>query len=192
MKKGLLIACMILSLMLVSCSNGPSVLSEQDIARIDTQETYADAPFSLVVHFHSLEEIYEYAEIVVDCTVTESQSVLLDSFPQTHSTVEVHEVLKGKAGKTLTVIEEGGTAADGSQVYLGVPPMEEGGHYILFLVDSGLSQYENSWCVAGAFQGKFIEREGYLFQQATEGVKLPREVYSPTEQTAFQALLPEE
>ena len=94
MKKGLFVILTVMSLALISCSANVSTLSDQDIARIDTQETYADAPFSLVVYFHSLEEIYEFAEVVVDCTVTDSQSVLLDGFPQTHSTVEVHEVLK--------------------------------------------------------------------------------------------------
>ena len=39
--------------------------------------------------------------------------------------------------------------------------------YILFL-----TEYNGSYYVCGAFQGRFIEREGYVFQQATEDTKL--------------------
>ncbi len=80
----------------------------------------------------------------------------------------------GDVPSQITIIEEGSNST-----YWGVPPIEAGNHYMLFLVDSGLPQYENSYCIAGAFQGKFIEREGYYFQQATEETKLPESEYFP-------------
>lgn len=55
----------------------------------------------------------------------------------------------------------------------GLPPLDKSNEYILFLFQDHGNTY-----ICGAFQGRFIIREGYVFQQATEDVKLKN--YSPT------------
>ena len=153
-------------------------LTKRQIKQINAEETYPSSMASLVQIFHSVEELYEDAELAVEVIVQGTEVILLDDLPQTLSTVRVVTALKGQpSGDTVIVREEGGVV-DGRQQHWGVPPMEEGQHLILFLVDSGLGN-ENEYCVLGAYQGKFIEREGYFFQQATEDVKLSDEAYSP-------------
>jgi hypothetical protein len=81
--------------------------------------------------------------------------------------------LKGglEKGAIIEIVEEGGNTNKGDAI-VGVPVMKKGSKYILFLdILDGL------YYPKGAFQGKFIEREGYVFQQATEGIKL--DDYSP-------------
>ena len=167
-------------LLLTACGR-TGALSASDIDRIDREETYADGPFSLAEEFSSIDALYDAADLIVVGTVEASESAPLDGFPQTRSTVSVDRCLKGTSEDSLLIIEEGGLSDDGALVYLGVPPMEQGGTYLLFLVDSGLGAAGESWCIAGAFQGKFVCREGYYFQQATEETKLSRAEYTPVE-----------
>lgn len=44
-----------------------------------------------------------------------------------------------------------------------------------------------NYYICGAFQGRFIEREGYVFQQATEDVKLQK--YAPLKLGDFEKML---
>ena len=178
MKKFLLL--FIALALLTSCSNTSGSLTYDEIKRINEEETYPNALFSLVSVYEDMEELSASASAIISCHVTSSTVVDLDGLPQTHSTVQVDQVLMGAVSSQITIIEEGSSSA-----YWGVPPMEVGNHYVLFIVDSGLPQYQNSYCIAGAFQGKFIEREGYYFQQATESVKLSEDEYFPA---SFEAL----
>lgn len=163
------------------CAGGGS-----DLDRLDQEETYDNAPVALAEQFTTLSQLWDAAEQVVVCTVEETECQLPDNFPRTCSTVWVERRLKGQGAERLLVMEEGGRAENGQLVYPAVPPMEKGNRYLLFLVDSALGE---SWCVAGAFQGKFICREGYCFQQATEETKLTREEYTPMKLDAFAELL---
>lgn len=176
MKKLAVLLLGVLLLALCACSDPAAV----DIERIDKEETYPDGTFSLTHEFDSVDEIYDYSQLVVECEVISTEVVMLDGFPQTWSEVSVIQTIKGTApDASLTVVEEGGVSDEIGSAIVGVPPLEVGQHLVLFLIDSGLG--DGSYCVSGAFQGKFIEREGYYFQQATEGVKLSADAYTPQE-----------
>ena len=169
MKKALL--CVIALLSLTACGT-KSEIEAAKIEKINAEETYPDGMYALSVIFSSLEELYESADVVVAGEVAGSESATPDGLLQTCSTVRVKTVLKGETtGKTVLVREE----MTGS-----VPVLKEGQKVLLFLVETGLPDTEGEYYIAGAFQGKFVCREGLYFQQATEGIKLPSEEYYPS------------
>ena len=169
MRKALL--CMIALLLLTACGTKPET-EAAEVEKINAEETYPDGMYALSVIFSSLEELYESADVIVAGEVAESGIGMPDSLPQSRSTVRVETVLKGEVtGKTVLVREE----TVGS-----VPVLEKGQQVLLFLVETGLPDAEGEYYIAGAFQGKFICREGRYFQQATESTKLPLEEYYPS------------
>lgn len=134
--------------------------------KIDKEETYPEAPGQLETVYSDMNAIATDADLIVQISVVDQTVEILDGFPQTHTDVKVTAVYKGMAnvGDELEVVEEGGQ--DG-KVMGGLPQLNNANDYILFL-----TEYNGSYYVCGAFQGCFIEREGYVFQQATEDTKL--------------------
>lgn len=176
MKRTRSILSVLLTLLLLSgCASGG--LSARKVDTIDREETYPDGPYELAAVYHSLEELYEAADLVLVGEVAEQTCTDPDGFPQTVSRLKVEQVVYGAySAETVAVTEEGGTTSRGQTVYVGVPCMEQGQRYLLFLTkEDELGRR----FVVGAFQGKFILREGYLFQQAAQEVKLSREAYTP-------------
>lgn len=154
---------------------------EERILSIDKEETYAEAPGQLQKVYSSISQLVSDADSIIKGRVIRSEVELLNELPQTHTVLETEEVLKGELdiGSEVEVIEEGG---DGGQVMGGVPCMADGTEYYLFLNEDGGNYY-----ICGAFQGRFIIREGYVFQQATEDVKL--KAYSPVNVDEFKKLV---
>ena len=150
---------------------------QEKVAKIDKEETYLEAPGELSVVYTDIEQIKADATDIVKVSVTETRVELLEGFPQTHTFLEIQETLKGKAtkGDTIEVIEEGGYD---NKVMGGIPQMKKGSEYVLFL-----KEVEGKYWIRGAFQGRFIIREGYVFQQATEDVKLKS--YQPLQERDF-------
>ena len=173
-------AALLCLLLLSGC--GSQGLSAKEIAAIDAEETYSDALICLAV-YSSLDELYAAADVVVEGVVRESTAGQR-GYTQTTSQLEITRVLAGDcaAGDVLAVTEEGGTTTMGRFTYLGVPPMEPDGQYLLFLTKQ---DEQGRRFVVGAFQGKFVLREGYYFQQATQEVKLSREAYTPVPAADF-------
>ena len=157
--------------------------SETDrVAAIDLEETYASSPATLAVVYTSIDEMLADADIVVKGSVINQEIVMLDGFPQTHTVINVSTVLKGEieAGKSIEVIEEGGHEG---KVMSGIPQLSKENDYYLMLIE-----YNGCYYVCGAFQGRFVEREGYVFQQATSDVKLTKS-YSPMTSTEFEDMI---
>ena len=178
MKKGILFfVALIYISMLVGCSPSASV----DIAKIDREETYPEAPGQLNTEYEDVQTIAADAAVIVEISVDDQKVVMLDGYPQTHTIVNVHQVYQGDIdiGDFMEVVEEGGY--DG-KVMGGLPLLSKENKYVLFL-----NEYKGYYYICGAFQGRFIEREGYLFQQATADVKL--DTYSPLSITDFSAEL---
>ena len=176
----------VLSLLFLSSCSGNTGIKSSDIEAIDIEETYEDGPFSLDRTYSSIEELYTDSDLVIECRVESTEVVDVDGFPQTHSMVIIDDVLKGdNTEQTVIVMEEGGSSEKLGSALLSVPPLEAGQHLILFLVKSEMPGFENHYYVTGAFQGKFIEREGYFFQQATSDVKLSHEAYYPMNHDDF-------
>ena len=166
-------------LLAAACSN-KTVVEAVDIAAIDAEETYLEGSGTLEQVFSSLEELYKTADLVVDGTVSDGKTVMLAGFPQTHSVISVRSVLKGDPTlETVTIMEEGAVSSELGSAVIAVPPAEVGQHLLLFLVESQLPGFEENYYIAGAFQGKFIEREGFYFQQATVDTKLSENEYMP-------------
>ena len=158
-------------------------LSAVDISRIDLEETYPEAPGQLETKYENISEIILDAQLITKVTVTNQTIEMLGGYPQTHSMVEVKEVYMGdvEAGDILEIVEEGGY--EGS-VLGGIPQLNSENSYVLFL-----KAYNEKYYICGAFQGRFIEREGYLFQQATSDVKL--KTYYPLKVSDFSEYLKE-
>lgn len=176
------ILCMIL--VLASCGSKSETFIDP-ISAIDAEETYPSIPASLAVTYNSVDEIVSDADIVVKVSVGEQNVELLDGYPQSHTMVEVLKVLKGDVleGDVLEVVEEGGQ--DG-EVLGGIPQLSDINDYYLML-----TEYNEYYYVCGAFQGRFVEREGYVFQQAVKDVKLSSDSYSPITSESFETLITE-
>lgn len=175
----IMILCMTLSL--AACTTDST--SEVDrVAAIDLEETYASSPATLAVVYNNLNDMLSDADIVVKGSVVEQEVVMLDGFPQTHTSINVTTVLKGSivVGDSIEVIEEGGHEG---KVMSGIPQLSKENDYYLMLIE-----YKGSYYVCGAFQGRFIEREGYVFQQATSDVKLTKS-YSPMTSEEFEEMI---
>lgn len=157
---------------------------EDKISAIDEEETYPPVPATLAVVYNNVDEIVADADVIVKAAVKEQSVEMLDGYPQTHTIVEVLNVLKGDAaeGDLLEVVEEGGY--DG-KVVCGLPQLSDENDYYLMLI-----KYNGFYYVCGAFQGRFVEREGYVFQQAVEDVKLSHS-YSPATSESFESLIGE-
>ena len=154
--------------------SGPMTIEE-----IDAAETYPDFPGTLAVIYTDLGELAADADAIVRIAVEEVSTQPLDGFPRTHTFVTVQEVYKGtlEAGERVEVVEEGGGSG---KVLGGIPCLNDEQEYVLFL-----TAYEDYYFICGAFQGRFILREGYAFQQATDGVKL--NTYTPMPVADFAA-----
>ena len=182
-RKGVLIACLLALL----CGCGGS----GRIAEIDREETYESGMAALAVVVGSMRELYDLAEAVAEVDVTDAEcGELEDAYVYTLSTAQVTAAYKGElsAGDVITIFEGGGVM-DGVEVYYGgVPTIRSGQHLLLFLVGSDRGNAAE-YCVVGAYQGKFIRREGYYFQQATESVKLAVDEYAPQDEEGMRSLL---
>lgn len=163
----ILMTFILITAILTGCTTPDNSLIEQ----IDQEETYPEVPVELDKIYTDLEEIADDASLIVKVSVVDQTEELLDGYPQTHTTVEVLESYKGSvdAGDTVEIIEEGGKEGE---VMGGIPQLSDDNNYILFLTPR-----DGAYYICGAFQGRFIEREGHMFQQATEDIKL--ESYAP-------------
>lgn len=152
-------------------------VSEEAINKINEEETYPDTPGELQTIYRSIKDIASDADEIVKVEVLESSIVMLEGYPQVQTTAQVQSAAKGnlKAGDKIEIVEEGG--GDG-EVLGGIPHLNDTGSYVLFL-----TEYNQKYYIVGAFQGRFIEREGYLFQQASSGVKLRD--YTPVKTDEF-------
>lgn len=156
--KKYLILLLAAALLLVMVSCGANELSEAELKKMAEEEIYPDFPGSLAEIYDSMEQLEQDAIAVVHAEVVGQEVILLDGLPQTHSRAKIKAVLKGdvSAGDEITVVEEG----DGEEFYIAVPPMKSSCEYVLFLTD-----YNGNYYPCGAFQGKFVIKEGYVFQQ---------------------------
>ncbi|MCI8538316.1 MAG: hypothetical protein HFF18_06580 [Oscillospiraceae bacterium] len=164
-----------------ACSGGERELTEAALLALNEEETYEeDRLFCYADIFASVSELYDASELIVECSVDTAETLTLEGHPEKYSTVTVNTVLRGEAeeGGALVVLE--GPSP--------VPKLEEGQHLILFLNECDSAWYDELYCISGG-QGKFIEREGYYFQQAHHTVKLPLEEYYPQTLSGFTGLL---
>ncbi len=171
---------------LVSCTRqtlaeaGPT-LSDAQIARLDAEELYPDAPITLETIYNSLAEIREDADAILEVKVSSPELVFRNSDIWTNTEVEIQTVLKGPfdAGAKIRVYESG---AHAGKVTGGLPQMTPGECYFLFL-----DEIDSKYYICGAFQGRFIVKENYVFQQAIEHIKLAN--YQPQPREAFIEML---
>lgn len=179
-KKVFILSAMLLVITILA---GCSMQKESWIEKIDREETYPSAPGQLETVYADMDAIVADADLIAQVSVVNQTVEILDGFPQTHTNVKVTEVYKGVAdvGDELEVVEEGGQEG---KVMGGLPQLSNANDYILFL-----TEYNGCYYVCGAFQGRFIEREGYMFQQATEDTKLRS--YTPVSVENFAASLAE-
>ena len=86
--------------------------------------SYPEAPGQLEVKYSSISEIVGDATDIVKVSILEQTVEMLDEYPQTHTTVQVHETYKGdvSVGENLVVIEEGG---QDNKVMGGIPQMSK-------------------------------------------------------------------
>ena len=152
-----------------------------DNSVINDEETYPECAGELAIIYSDLTEIIADAQSIVKVSVEKQSVVDLDGYPQTHTAVTVQNCYKGnlKTGSSIEVIEEGGI--DG-KVMGGIPQLSKENEYFLFL-----TEYNGSYYICGAFQGRFIIKDDCVYQQATKDVKLA--YYKPLSTEEFSKSL---
>lgn len=152
---------------------------QQLISKIDSEETYPTVPGSLEVIYKNMSELVADADMIVRISVDTQSVEVLDGYNQVHTSATINNIFKGdqEIGNSVKIIEEAGQEGT---VLGGIPVLNSDHEYILFL-----SEYNGNYYPCGAYQGRFVLREGYLFQQATEDVKLSD--YSPMTVETFVA-----
>lgn len=163
-------------------NNNDSVpsLDPLDIQKIDKSETYPGSRGALVKIYKDISSIINDADVIIFGEVVKARNIEYIEFPMTISSLTVTRSLKGNIpqGAIVNVAEMGGEITGKGKFVLDVPVMTVGNTYCLFLlIDNELYR------IVGAFQGKFINRSGYLFQQATIDVKLKN--YEPLSESIF-------
>jgi len=166
-----------------ACSKDKGNELEETIRRINEEETYPEAPGELEIKYDNINDIISDADNIVKIKVLEQSIEMLDGYPQTNTIAEIDYVSKGNLniGDEIVIVEEGGN--DG-KVLGGIPVLKDKSEYVLFL-----TEYNDKYYIVGGFQGRFIEREGYLFQQATSDVKLAN--YTPMKTEDFLKMVEE-
>ena len=163
--KKIFVAALVLICMLglVSCNQKNP---QQLISKIDTEETYPAVPGTLEVIYKNMSELVADADMIVRIFVDTQSVEVLDGYSQVHTSITINDIYKGnlEVGDSIKIIEEAGQEGT---VLGGIPVLNSDYEYILFL-----TEYNGNYYPCGAYQGRFILREGYLFQQATENVKL--------------------
>ena len=156
-------------------------VSDETIRKINFEETYPDTPGELQTIYRSIKDIASDSDDIVKVNVIGNSIEMLDGYPQVHTLVEVQSVVKGnlKSGDRIEIIEEGG---GDEEVLGGIPYLNDELSYVLFL-----TQYNQKYYIVGAYQGRFVEREGHLFQQASTGVKLRN--YAPISTDEFLRMI---
>lgn len=160
--------CLLLLMLLTGCGAVETVhpfsaavfTSAEEVYAVDRQETYEKASGKTGKYFNDLEALAAAAdEIVLGCAVSVEQNALR---PSSGAVTEfrVQEVWKGSLRESFTItVREDGV----------LPPMEPDGTYLLFL--EGEFPEEHRLCSPS--QGRFVERNGYLFQQTWKNRKIP-------------------
>ncbi len=166
-----------------ACSKDQGNVLEETIKRINEEETYPETPGELQTKYDNIIDIISDADNIVKIKVLEQSIEMLDGYPQTNTVAQIDYVSKGNLniGDKIVIVEEGGS--DG-KVLGGIPQLKDESDYVLFL-----TEYNGKYYIVGAFQGRFIEREGYLFQQATSDVKLAK--YTPIKTEDFFKMVEE-
>jgi len=135
--------------------SGSVFTSAEEVYAVDLEETYPESLGKGGKNYRNLEALAGDADaVVLGCamSVKKNGSGIATEFV-------VQESWQGSPwkGALITVCEKG-----------GIPPMEPDRTYLLFLQ----GEYpEYSLC--GAVQGRFVERNGYLFQQTWKNRKIP-------------------
>lgn len=164
----------------VSCSYPEEEIDR--ISEINMEETYPEIPVDLEIVYENLEEIVDDATAIVQVMVRDVDLSLLPETSTLKDTmVNIVEVYKGElvAGNDIYIYE---VDQDNDTVLGGIPYMNNKERYFLFL-----DSYKGKCYVCGAFQGRFIIRENYVFQQATEDYKL--DSYTPVTVQEFEELI---
>lgn len=166
-----------------ACSQDKGSELVERIRKINEEETYPETPGELEIKYDNIDNIISDADNIVKIKVLEQSIEMLDGYPQTNTVAEVDYVSKGalNIGDKIVIVEEGG---NGEEVLGGIPVLKDKSEYVLFL-----TEYNDKYYIVGAFQGRFIEREGHLFQQATSDVKLTK--YTPIETEEFLKMIKE-
>ncbi|MDR0917588.1 MAG: hypothetical protein LBN02_10445 [Oscillospiraceae bacterium] len=185
--------CLLLALSLFACKSTPSAvglsaaqlraLAEEEVQYAGTTGTMYD-----IYRFNSLQDIaifdetalIIYAEVVNAEVIGDfsERGISTDNYPRARTTVSTIASMKGGAavGDTFVINEWSGD----EYVFGGIPFMTVGNRYILFLSQD----FDGLRGIIGAF-GRFIEKQGYMFQQTAEEWRIP--TYSPLTTEQFIA-----
>lgn len=146
------------------------------------QETYPALMGSLQTVYDSFDEMKKDAACIALVEINDRRIETTETLPMTYTSVSVKEVYKGelKPDDVIEVIEEGGFT---DEILLGdYPQLKKGSQYVLFMLHT-----EGNYYICGAFQGRFILRDGFVVQQRTEDVGLKD--YSPVTLEEFKKLI---
>ena len=189
------IAIVLLFTVLASCklaspsaSPTPKSLSPERIEQIKSEEIREEAPISWTRYYDNLEQLTEDSTLVIYGRLEQSteepiedDSIYAGNNAFVDSRFQIEEIIYGDAPNddTITIRD----LSSGDHLLGGVPFYEDDANYILFLIKE-----EGHHHILGAYQGRFVIREGHVFQQTLEDIQL--EDYQPLVYEDFKAALP--
>jgi hypothetical protein len=141
-----------------------------DVDGLAKSEIYQSGPASLAEVYDKFSDLCSKAQYIAEVDVTDkAEEIVYSDMPFTITTVKVNSAIKGDvpSGGEIRVLETGGHVK-GADMDLGVPLLKKGQHLILMLEAFEGPQAKDCYVPVGAYQGKFIEKQGYYMQQTTE------------------------
>lgn len=162
------VICLVL-IIVAGCNNSQGKTSEQSTG--GTTE--------LAVSYSTVGEMLDDAELIIEGNVLSQKTIVHGDMPFTISQVKVKSTLLGEAtDEIISVIETGGIfkpeGKPGDDLpkaefkLNGVDTLKPDEHIVLFLTYFEGPQVDNAFIPIGAYQGKFVVKEGKKSTQATD------------------------
>lgn len=152
-----------------------ATLTPSQVEALSKGEIYPDVSAELEVIYDSLSSLEKDSTHIVRVKIEGHEVVDPNRYPETYSKATTLESIKGEMtrGQGITTVEAGGY---GKHTLGEIPVMSTSDEYVLFLIE-----YKGYYYVTGAFQGRFILKDGYAVQQGSESAHLKDYVPQPQE-----------
>ena len=153
---------------------------------LSSEENYSGIAGELAVYYEKMSDMTADADCIALVEVLGRRIDMGETGwtvdPMTYTRIRLKTVYKGEenVGDTFEVIEMGGF--DEKHLLGDFPQLSEDSEYVLFMLHSEGNHY-----ICGAFQGRFIIREGYAVQQTMDNVRLLD--YTPVKLEEFVKLI---
>lgn len=172
-KRNLLSFILLLTFILVTaCSNQEN---SNLIKVINVKGDFAE-------HYEKFDELVIDSEVIVEISVTATETVVHGDLPFTLSTADIKQSLKGsyKTGDKIKVLETGGkfypldkennpSKEEHELIFEGIRVMNSSDTYIVFLEKYIGPITDDSFVIKGLYQGRFNVKDNIVSQENVDG-----------------------